>query len=252
MLPGQPADRMIGRAHGPHPSRPLLEWLEDVRASDAARVGGRAAALGEMYSALRGPGTDHPEGFVITVDGWDCLLDTAVNGGAWDLVGAELRAVCPVAFHNTTLRQALEQVLDEANPEDQLDLHMRAALARALVLASPVPEPVARALGEGFKHLLHISEGDAEVAVHASVVPDTPAMPSFTGQYESYLDVHGVPGLQAAWRKCCASSFTGRALGYQLRRGMDPLARRLGVLITRMARSSRAYADRENVGGVRY
>lgn len=251
-LPGQPESEIIGRAHGPIAPRRLLEWLEDIRASDAGRVGGRAASAGEMYSALGGPGRTLPEGFVATADAWDCLMDTPVNGGAWDLVGAELRAVCPVAFHHSTLRAALGQILEEADPEDQLDLHMRAALARALVLSSPVPEPVARALSEGLKHLFHRCDGPVEVAVHASVIPEGAGIPAFAGQFESYLNVNGVPGLQAAWRKCCASAFTGRAVGYQIRRGMDPLKSRLGVLVTRMVPSEHAYADQENAGGVRY
>ena len=39
---------------------------------------------------------------------------------------------------------------------------------------------------------------------------------SFAGQYESYLNVRGEEGVIEAWRKCCASAFTERAIGYGL------------------------------------
>ncbi len=62
-------------------------------------------------------------------------------------------------------------------------------------------------------------------------------MASFAGQYESYLNVRGEEGVIDAWRKCCASAFTERAIGYQLERDMDPMECRLGVVVMKMVRS---------------
>jgi pyruvate,water dikinase len=65
-------------------------------------------------------------------------------------------------------------------------------------------------------------------------------MASFAGQYESYLNVRTGDGVVDAWRSCCASAFTERAVGYQILNGLDPLAGELAVVVMKMVRSDLA------------
>src|SRR5688500_910035 len=44
-----------------------VKWFKDVGSADIATVGGKNAALGELYSALRPQGVNVPNGFALTV-----------------------------------------------------------------------------------------------------------------------------------------------------------------------------------------
>ena len=43
-------------------------WFGDLRSSDIAKVGGKNAALGELYSVLAPQGIKVPNGFALTAD----------------------------------------------------------------------------------------------------------------------------------------------------------------------------------------
>jgi pyruvate,water dikinase len=215
----------------------LIAWFEDLGASDVPRVGGKAASLGEMYRSLADKGVRVPNGFAATVDAWDHFLDAKVPEGAWDGVDPESRQTSPAALRQPTLRAALDTLFHEVDAEDDLDLHARTGLARALVLATPIPEDVERALSHGYWRLVDLYGRNVDLAVRSSATNEDSELASFAGQYDSYLNVRGVPALQDAWRKCCASAFTERAIGYQIRRDMNPLESQLGVVVMKMVRS---------------
>ena len=63
---------------------------------------------------------------------------------------------------------------------------------------------------------------------------------SFAGQQETYLNVHGVPGLIEACRRCFASLFTDRAIVYRAERGFDHEKVYLSVGVQKMIRSDLA------------
>ena len=218
----------------------LVAWFEQLGAGDVSRVGGKAASLGEMYRSLSDRGVRVPNGFATTVDAWAAFLDAAVPSGSWADVAEEERACAPQALEGPTLRGALERIFRDFDASDQLELHARAALARALVARTPVPEGVADGIREAHGELTELYGSEADLAVRSSATCEDSEMASFAGQYESYLNVRGIDAVLEAWRKCCASAFTERALGYQIRQGMDPLASGLGVVIMKMVRSDLA------------
>ena len=216
---------------------PLVTWFADLGADDVSTVGGKAASLGEMFGALAHKGVRIPNGFASTVAAFDRFFDAPVAIENWVALSDEARRIDADVLRADTLRHALQSLFAEVDPEDQLDLHARAALARALVRATPIPGEVGRTLRAAYRELSDQYVGDVDLAVRSSATCEDSEMASFAGQYESYLNVRGEDGVIEAWRKCCAPAFTERAIGYQLQRDMDPMECRLGVVVMKMVRS---------------
>jgi pyruvate,water dikinase len=215
----------------------LVRWFEDIGSTDVALVGGKAASLGEMFGALAERGVRIPNGFATTVRAYDTFLDAPVVDGDWSTLGDDARRIDPSVLRASTLRDALEILFRSVVPGDAIDLHARALLARSLVSGTSVPPEVERWLRVAHRRLSSLYPGDVDLAVRSSATCEDSAVASFAGQYESYLNVRGEDGVIDAWRMCCASAVTERAIGYQLERGMDPLASRLGVVVMKMVRS---------------
>src|SRR5512142_3079407 len=93
--------------------RPLATRLtlpfSQIGASDVALVGGKNAALGEMYRELAPLGITVPNGFAVTALAYRDVLERA---GAW---------------------QELREVLAGLDADDVTDLAARAARAREIV-----------------------------------------------------------------------------------------------------------------------
>lgn len=225
------------RSSDPDPVEAFVRWFEDLGARDVPSVGGKAASLGEMFGALTQRGVRIPNGFATTVSAYDRFLDAPVVLEAWADLAEEARRLDADVLRAGTLREALVALFDSGDPSDHVDMHARAGLARGLVRATPVPIDVDRSLRIAYKQLADQYVGDVDLAVRSSATCEDSEMASFAGQYESYLNVRGEDGVIEAWRKCCASAFTERAIGYQLERDMDPMECRLGVVVMKMVRS---------------
>lgn len=221
----------------PEPVDVLVRWFRDLTARDVLSVGGKAASLGEMFSTLTQKGVRIPNGFATTISAYERFLDAPAVLEAWAEYTDEARRLEATLLQAPTLRGALHALFASVDPRDQLDLHARAKLARALIRSTPVPVDVDRSLRIAYNQLADQYAGDVDLAVRSSATCEDSEMASFAGQYESYLNVRGEEGVIDAWRKCCASAFTERAIGYQLERDMDPMECRLGVVIMKMVRS---------------
>jgi pyruvate, water dikinase len=231
----RPEDDASGAPSGSTP--PLVQWFEDVRTSDVGVVGGKAASLGEMYQTLTGKGVRIPNGFATTVAAHDLFLDAPVPPDAWEGVPQDALRWEPSAVGQDTLRSALARIFERADVTDQIEMHGRASLARALVLAAPVPTAIADELASAHERLQREYGHEVDLAVRSSATREDSDMASFAGQYDSYLNVRGLEDVLAAWRKCCASAYTERAIGYQIRRDMNPLEGGVAVVVMKMVRS---------------
>ena len=216
---------------------PLVLWFEEVDAGDVSRVGGKAASLGEMYQGLSRSGVRIPNGFATSVAAHDLFLDAPVPEGCWEGMPQDALRWEPSVMGQETLRGALTRIFERADVTDQVELHGRATLARALVLATPVPERIADELEAAHLRLQQEYGHEVDLAVRSSATREDSSMASFAGQYESYLNVRGLEAVLEAWRKCCASAYTERAIGYQIRRDMDPLGGGVAVVVMKMVRS---------------
>ena len=220
----------------------LIEWFEDVGKEDALTVGGKGASLGEMHRHLAGAGVRIPNGYCVTTAAYRVFVNAEIESSTWDNVvepegTAEVRHA---AIACTTLATALAAVLDGADPTDHLEMHGRAALARALVLQAPVPELIRAAIIAAYGTLCDEYGAGTDVAVRSSATTEDSAEASFAGQYESFLNVSGERSVIRYWRRCVASLFTERAISYQLDRGMNPLDSALSVVVMKMVRSDLA------------
>jgi len=60
-----------------HRTQPLIRWFKEIGIKDVALVGGKNAALGEMYANLTPLGVRIPNGFAITAAAYRHFLDRA-------------------------------------------------------------------------------------------------------------------------------------------------------------------------------
>lgn len=220
----------------------LLLWFEEVDRFDTALVGGKAASLGEMHRQLVPKGVRIPNGFATTSRAFQDFVSAPVAPGTWDEVRDHdaIPGVRSRAARGRCLADALRACFAHAATDDHLEMHARALLARTFVIETPIPDLVLEALREGYVELCRQYRKDVDVAVRSSATAEDSEIASFAGQCESFLNIHGADAVIEHWKKCVASLFTERAVSYQLKRGMDPLAAALSVVVMKMVRSDLA------------
>ncbi|MEC7058631.1 MAG: pyruvate, water dikinase [Candidatus Thermoplasmatota archaeon] len=220
---------------------PLAQWFDQADMNDTSTVGGKGASLGEMFQKLTTIGVKVPNGFTLTTEAFQRFITADIPEATWKNVGApeEVDDLRRAAIETTTLRDALEVCLRDADPTDHLNLNSRAALARSLVRETPVPESIKSAIAAEYGKLCEMYSPGVDVAVRSSATTEDSADASFAGQYESYLNVSGEQDIIEKWRRCVASMFTERAIGYHLEHNMHPLDSAIAVVVMKMARSDK-------------
>lgn len=159
----------------------------DIDAGMLADVGGKAANLGELTRA----GLPVPPGWTLTTEAYRQAADVA----------------------------GLAKVIAEGGPG-------LARAARERLLATPVPEEVAKAVVEAYEEM-----GGGPVAVRSSATAEDLPFASFAGQQDTYLNVVGAGALLDAVRRCWASLWTDRAVAYRESNGIDHDTVRLAVVV---------------------
>jgi len=192
------------------PGGPFIAWLESVRATDTALVGGKAASLGELAHALAGTAAAVPQGFAVTTAAYRAFLANGGVDGALEAILASLGA----------------REVSAADASSRI---------RALIVNCEFSPSLAGAIRDAYRELAHrLREVDPPVAVRSSAtMEDQPGL-SFAGQHESFLGVRGESALLAACRRCFASLFTERALVYRERMGLDHGAAALAIAVHSM------------------
>jgi pyruvate,water dikinase len=165
---------------------------QDLVGAEGARLGRRAAA-----SAV-------PAGFSVTGYAYDRFMLEAGLRERWPATAGQLR------------------------PGDDRDA-VRAALSalREQMLAAPLPASVEEQIGAAWKRLIAPDAAEARVAVRSSAISGDPP----PDLYDSYPDVRGVAATLAAVRRCWASLWTVRAMGFRLRDGREQGEVRLAVVV---------------------
>jgi len=80
------------------------------------------------------------------------------------------------------------------------------------------------------------------VAVRSSATAEDLPEASFAGMLDSFLNISGQDQLMDACRRCYASLFTDRAIGYREKMGFDHMKVALSIGIQQMVRSDQAGA----------
>ena len=224
------------------PDTKLAEWFANANMNDIATVGGKGASLGEMFQKLSGIGVKVPNGFTLTTAAFKQFIEAEIPDTTWNNIGApeDIIDLRNAAINCSTLASALEVCLRDADPQDHLNLNSRATLARSLVRETPVPDEIKAVIAEEYSKLCELYHPGVDVAVRSSATTEDSADASFAGQYESYLNVSGEQDIIEKWRRCVASMFTERAIGYHIENGMHPLDSAIAVVVMKMARSDKA------------
>ncbi|XXX82502.1 PEP/pyruvate-binding domain-containing protein [Sorangium sp. So ce134] len=173
----------------------LVHRLSQLSRADLSTAGGKGANLGELIRL----GLAVPPGFVVSAGTY------AEQARAWGLaerLGAHLAASRWEAA---------------------------AAEAAGLFEQGAMLPGIEGAVRDAYREL-----GAPPVAVRSSATAEDLADASFAGQHETYLDVAGEDALLVALRRCWASLWSPRALGYRAARGIDHLGVDIAVVVQRM------------------
>ena len=161
--------------------------LDDRRAT-LETVGGKGASLARLLRA----GVAVPGGFHLTTAAYERFL--TANG-----LESGIRAAFEKA--ETSKPDTLENVSGEIEE---------------LFLRGSMPEEISEAISQAYAGL----PGDEPaVAVRSSATAEDLPGASFAGQQESFLNVRGEKELKEAVKRCWASLWSARAIGYRERQG---------------------------------
>jgi pyruvate, water dikinase len=194
----------------------LVLNLNQVGIVDIPFVGGKNASLGEMIQQLESKGVKVPTGFATTAYAYRYFIEAA---------GLETK---------------LRAIFASLDTEDINNLQQRGKQARTLMLQTPFPEELQAAITQAYQQLCQEYGNDTDVAVRSSATAEDLPDASFAGQQETYLNVHGLPGVLQACHKCFASIFTDRAISYRQIKGFDHFDIALSVGVQKMVRSDLA------------
>ncbi|PWJ47702.1 phosphoenolpyruvate synthase [Quadrisphaera granulorum] len=149
--------------------------LRDLRRTDTAIAGGKAATLGDLLAA----GFSVPPGYVVLTDAYE---DFVVQTG-----------IAPQLTRLITARGS------DASDD-----------VRRLFTSAPLPADLAAAIVSAWREL-----GSPPVAVRSSATTEDLALASSAGQQDTFLNVRTEAHLLDAVRACWASLWTARAIDYR-------------------------------------
>ncbi|MDD4358815.1 MAG: phosphoenolpyruvate synthase, partial [Candidatus Pacebacteria bacterium] len=191
-------------------------WFSEIRKTDVAKVGGKNASLGEMYSLLTLKGINIPNGFATTADAYRYFL-------SFNKIDGKLEKL----FKNLDLKK-LENVQKAGR------------IARGLISKGKFPEDLENDIIKAYNKLEEEYGKNTDVAVRSSATAEDLPNASFAGQHESFLNISGEKPVLKAVRDCYASLFTDRAISYRREKGFKQLEVYLSACIQKMVRSDLA------------
>jgi pyruvate, water dikinase len=195
----------------------FVRWFADIGLADVGLVGGKNASLGEMIRSLAPLGVRVPDGFAITAEAYREFLRSA------------------------GIEDAIRELLAGLQRDRVQDLVDRSEKIRRLVTSARLPAELRDEALSAYRDLsARYSVEDADVAVRSSATAEDLPGASFAGQQDTYLNIRGEEALLDAVRRCFASLFTARAIGYREDMGFDHLDVALSVGVQKMVRSDLA------------
>lgn len=173
-------------------------------------VGGKGANLAELTRA----GFAVPPGFLITTDAYRAFVQA--NG----------------------IHERIVTLAKNVAPDDPVSLDNTSEQIRALFSQGAMPTDIGAEIEDHYLQLskspLATRHSPLAVAVRSSATAeDLPGL-SFAGQQETYLNVIGTEAVRETVKKCWASLWTARAIGYRARNNIAPDDVALAVVIQQM------------------
>ena len=190
-----------------------VRWFKELGIADVALVGGKNASLGEMYQNLTAEGVRVPNGFAVTAEAYNYVLE---SNNAWP---------------------KLHAALDGLNPDNIKDLQAGGKKAREIVMNCVLPDDLKAAVLSGYNELKQEYGNDISLAVRSSATAEDSPEASFAGQNDSYLNISSDEALLDAYQRCLASNFTDRSIHYKHDNNFDVYTVFLSVVVMKMVRS---------------
>ncbi len=172
-------------------------------AATLAVVGGK----GESLATLSAAGLPVPDGFHVTTAAYRRFVDeNALQPGILAVLAAA----------------------DAAKPES---LAAASESIRGLFAQGTIPADVAAAMAAAYSRLAGPGRSASAVAVRSSATAEDLPEASFAGQQETFLNISGSEAVLEAVKRCWASLWTARAIGYRARQGIAPEGVALAVTV---------------------
>ena len=171
-------------------------WLNDLRLTDLAQVGGKNSSLGEMIGELAGLGVSVPGGFATTADAFKAFI-----------------------AHND-LHQRIFDRLASLDVEDVPALTRAGGEIRGWVIDAPLQPELDADIRTAYRKLCNENGGgDVAVAVRSSATAEDLPDASFAGQQETFLNVTGDDDVVRKVKEVFASLYNDRAIAYRVHHG---------------------------------
>lgn len=183
-----------------------VKSLHEIKKTDLPIAGGKGANLGELLRA----GMPVPGGFVITTDGYRAFVFA--------------NRITPVIQH----------ILQTSHPEDPASLDSASERIRESFHSGHIPADLKAGILAAYTG--EITGGKAVAVRSSATAEDLPDL-SFAGQQDTYLNILGEDALLDAVKRCWASLWTARAIGYRARNGISHDDVSLAVVIQHMVQS---------------
>jgi pyruvate,water dikinase len=193
----------------------LVKFFREISIKDVPLVGGKNAALGEMYQNLVPIGVLVPNGFAVTTEAYDYFIK----------------------FNN--LEERIKDILTKTNIYDINQLQNAGSQIRNLIKSGEFPQDLKDEILKAFSELKKEYGENLTVAVRSSASAEDLPDASFAGQQETYLNV-SEKDLLLRIKDCFASLFTDRAIFYRQEKGFDHFDVKLSVGVQKMVRSDLA------------
>ena len=126
-------------------------------------------------------------------------------------------------LHGTIL-----DIVADATPHEAASSERASASIQSVFEAARLPADIAASVAHAYGSL---GEDGPAVAVPSSATADDLPDVSFAGQQDTYWYVRGEAPLLDAIRKCWASPWTARAIGYRMQMGVDQRGRTMAVIV---------------------
>lgn len=195
-----------------------IKALQNVTLSDIALVGGKNASLGQMINALSSQGIRVPQGFAITVDGYNTYMN-----------------------YNNLTEQITNLTHQITDINDLKTVKTVSENIRFLIEHGQIPEDLAQEICQAYQELsTYYNEEQCDVAVRSSATAEDLPDASFAGQQDTFLHVQGQDNVLTYYKKCIASLFNDRAIAYRKEQGFDQMEIALSVGVQKMIRSDLA------------
>lgn len=192
--------------------------FSELSNDDVAKVGGKNASLGEMFSELTAEGIAIPDGFATTADAYRQFLE------------------------ENDLDKEISELLDQLDKDKFENLKEIGSKIRKKIMDAEIHDDFAEAIEKAFDELKDRTENLSGVAVRSSATAEDLPEASFAGQHESYMNITDKDELVHTVKRCFASLFTDRAIKYREDHGFEHMKVALSAGVQKMVRSDKASA----------